>query len=437
MLPILLIFVYAFTTEEKSYQWPPPGLTLAMVRRHLEPARRLAGADAVGAGRGDLDGDRAGPRHALRRRRQPDEILRPRDDLAAGHPADRAARHHHRHRAALGLLAGRDPVLVLDDHPRPRHLLRGRRLQQRRRPLPPRLRLAGRGLDGSRRRRVPDLPPRHPAQHRHGAAGRRHARLRAVLRRGHRHHLHRRPAADAADLDARGTGAAAPAPGHQCRRHGRRAGDAAADPRRLSTSPATATRSPVPANENASRREPHGHQDADRLEIRGRNRRPRSRCSIRGPGRRSSTCPRPRTAQIDAAVAAAEKAFATWSRTTPGAALRLSAEDRRAHRGRCRGVRGARGAELRQADQRGAATTRSRRSSTAGASSPARCAPCPASGRRRISARPHLDDPPRPDRHRRLDRAVELSADDDGLEAGAGDRAAATRSSSSRPSRRR
>jgi putative spermidine/putrescine transport system permease protein len=27
-LPIGLIFVYAFTTEEKTYQWPPPGLTL-------------------------------------------------------------------------------------------------------------------------------------------------------------------------------------------------------------------------------------------------------------------------------------------------------------------------------------------------------------------------------------------------------------------------
>lgn len=27
-LPILLIFVYAFTTEDKSYQWPPPDLTL-------------------------------------------------------------------------------------------------------------------------------------------------------------------------------------------------------------------------------------------------------------------------------------------------------------------------------------------------------------------------------------------------------------------------
>ncbi|OSQ46919.1 ABC transporter permease [Thalassospira alkalitolerans] len=27
-LPIALIFVYAFTTEDKSYQWPPPGFTI-------------------------------------------------------------------------------------------------------------------------------------------------------------------------------------------------------------------------------------------------------------------------------------------------------------------------------------------------------------------------------------------------------------------------
>ena len=27
-VPLLLIFAYAFTTEDKSYQWPPPGLTL-------------------------------------------------------------------------------------------------------------------------------------------------------------------------------------------------------------------------------------------------------------------------------------------------------------------------------------------------------------------------------------------------------------------------
>ena len=38
----------------------------------------------------------------------------------------------------------------------------------------------------------PDLPLRGAAQHRHGAAGGRHAGLRAVVRRDHRHHLHRR-----------------------------------------------------------------------------------------------------------------------------------------------------------------------------------------------------------------------------------------------------
>ena len=27
-LPLLIIFAYAFTTEDKSYAWPPPGLTL-------------------------------------------------------------------------------------------------------------------------------------------------------------------------------------------------------------------------------------------------------------------------------------------------------------------------------------------------------------------------------------------------------------------------
>lgn len=32
-LPILLIFVYAFTTEEKSFKWPPPGLTTQWLGR--------------------------------------------------------------------------------------------------------------------------------------------------------------------------------------------------------------------------------------------------------------------------------------------------------------------------------------------------------------------------------------------------------------------
>jgi putative spermidine/putrescine transport system permease protein len=37
-LPILLIFVYAFTTEDKSFQWPPPGLTLRWISATWERA---------------------------------------------------------------------------------------------------------------------------------------------------------------------------------------------------------------------------------------------------------------------------------------------------------------------------------------------------------------------------------------------------------------
>ena len=44
-LPILLIFLYAFTTEEKSYQFPPPGLTLprhdAVIQRMIEGAEQV------------------------------------------------------------------------------------------------------------------------------------------------------------------------------------------------------------------------------------------------------------------------------------------------------------------------------------------------------------------------------------------------------------
>src|SRR5690348_16710702 len=28
LAPLALIFLYAFSTEERTYQWPPPGLTL-------------------------------------------------------------------------------------------------------------------------------------------------------------------------------------------------------------------------------------------------------------------------------------------------------------------------------------------------------------------------------------------------------------------------
>ena len=73
------------------------------------------------------------------------------------------------------------------------------------------------GADGFQTFRYVVLP-----QYRLRLAGRRHAGLRAVLRRGDRHHLHRRPAGDLADLDADRADPPAPAAGHQCRRHLRR-----------------------------------------------------------------------------------------------------------------------------------------------------------------------------------------------------------------------
>ena len=47
VIPILIIFVYAFTTEEKSFAWPPPGLTLkwfgvALGRADIWPALTLS-----------------------------------------------------------------------------------------------------------------------------------------------------------------------------------------------------------------------------------------------------------------------------------------------------------------------------------------------------------------------------------------------------------
>ena len=54
-LPILLIFLYAFTTEDKSYQFPPPGAYAEMVRGDLEPSGRLGSAGPVGARCLDLD----------------------------------------------------------------------------------------------------------------------------------------------------------------------------------------------------------------------------------------------------------------------------------------------------------------------------------------------------------------------------------------------
>ena len=50
-LPMAFILLYAFTTDDKSYQFPPPGLTLHWFAVAWERAGHLERAVAVGAGR--------------------------------------------------------------------------------------------------------------------------------------------------------------------------------------------------------------------------------------------------------------------------------------------------------------------------------------------------------------------------------------------------
>ena len=145
--------------------------------------------------------------------------------------------------------------------------------------------------------------------------------------------------------------------------------------------------------------------------------------TVLNPAHRRDDPRRPRglAGQVDAAVAAAERAFPTWSQTTPAErSPRCCSSSPTASRRRrtfaeleslnC-------GKPLARVLQRRDA----RRSSTASASSPARCASCRAR-RRRVSAGLHQHGPPRSGRRRRLDRALELSADDGGMEARPGAR---------------
>ena len=129
--------------------------------------------------------------------------------------------------------------------------------------------------------------------------------------------------------------------------------------------------------------------------------------------------PEASAAQIDAAVDAAEKAFKSWSRTTPqqrsqyllkiADAIEKDAEGFAALEAlNCGKPYQCRSERRNSRHCRLLALFRRRGAHHAGA------------GVGRISAGSHVDDPPRPDRHRRLHRAVELSADDDGLEARAG-----------------
>jgi hypothetical protein len=82
-----------------------------------------------------------------------------------------------------------------------------------------------------------DLPLHHHAQPRLGAAGRRHAGVCAVVRRNHRHHLHRRPRAYVAAVVAQPIEPATGCAGDQCGRDAGDAGDDVPDPGRLLPDP--------------------------------------------------------------------------------------------------------------------------------------------------------------------------------------------------------
>ena len=156
-IPLALIILYAFSAEDKSYVFPPPALTtrwfgVAWQRDDVwarDPARRSRSrrsSTAIALVLGTLAAA------ALARAR-----FFGRDAIALLlDPADRAAGHHQRHLAALGVPHAGDPVLVLDHRDRPRHLLRRGRVQQRGGAAAPAAPEPDRGVDGPRRRRLPD-----------------------------------------------------------------------------------------------------------------------------------------------------------------------------------------------------------------------------------------------------------------------------------------
>ena len=133
------------------------------------------------------------------------------------------------------------------------------------------------------------------------------------------------------------------------------------------------------------------------------------------------TLPDASVAQVDAAVNAADKAFETWSRTTPAerSALLLKladAIDKEAEAFATLEALNCGKPRIRVLQDEMPAVSDCFRF-FAGA---VRNMHGPVAGE--YMAGPHLDDPPRSDRRGRLDRAVELSPDDGDLEACAGAR---------------
>ena len=134
------------------------------------------------------------------------QVLRARHDLVRTGPADRVPGDRHRAGAVVdGRRDARTQLRHPGDHHRPRDVLRRRRLQQRRGAPAADLGFDHRGVDGPRRRRDHDVPLRDVPRDPNGPAGRRVARLRAVVRRDHRDVLPGGHHADAAALDLQRT----------------------------------------------------------------------------------------------------------------------------------------------------------------------------------------------------------------------------------------
>ena len=132
-VPLVIVVIYAFS-ESRTFVWPPPGCTLEWFEKALNSTWRAGRALVLGEGRAPGDRRRDDPGNAGFARRRAAPLLRPRNDLFPGDPADCASGHRHRHRAELDVHSGAGhPALALHDRDRPRNLLHRRRLQQRRR----------------------------------------------------------------------------------------------------------------------------------------------------------------------------------------------------------------------------------------------------------------------------------------------------------------
>ena len=312
--PVLIIFLYAFTTEDRTYQFPPPGLTLhwfevAFARSDIWAAMRLSLAvasrrHAAGAGARHARGLRAGAQPLSRQADASRCCSCCRSRCPASSPASRCCRRS----SSPGSIRASGP----SSRATPRSASSSSTTTSSRA-------CAAFRRAGSRRRWISAPTAGRPSALRaaaaggHGVARRRHARVRAVVRRDHRHHLHRRARAHAADLVLQRAVPAARRPGHERRRRDRDRGDADSDPAGVlsdaaaeerddehetarstaSWSPARARRKTcsIPRPARRSRTVGEASRRADRRRREGRARRPFPRWSRhRAEGSRARCC---------------------------------------------------------------------------------------------------------------------------------------------------